>query len=84
MTVRSVTLLSQLGPGLRRGGEALAAFSTRKPIGTKFVHLPETFPEATHYPGNTPQSDPAMKHLVPIFCALIPFAAVIGACVTCP
>ncbi|VVT20825.1 hypothetical protein SPHINGO391_470117 [Sphingomonas aurantiaca] len=44
----------QLGPGLRRGGQAIP-FQPQKPIGTKFVHLRETFPKAAHYPGNTSQ-----------------------------
>lgn len=57
----------------------------RKPIGTKFVHLPATFVRPVHYPGNTsPKSRPAMKQILPVLCALIPFAAMIGACVTCP
>ncbi|WP_199035909.1 hypothetical protein [Sphingomonas mollis] len=50
------------------------------------VHRRETFQPSPHYSG---QDQPfvirwIMKQILPVFLALIPLAAVIGACVTCP
>ena len=48
-------------------------FTSRKPFPTPRIN-----------PATPPKSRQVMKTLVPVLCALIPFAAMIGACVTCP
>ncbi len=49
------------------------------------VHLAETFASRAHFQvKSSKRSDLIMKHIVPLFLALIPLVAVVGACVAVP
>jgi hypothetical protein len=48
------------------------------------VHLAETFCRVGHFSTKSTKVLVAMKQLFPVFLALIPLAAVVSACVTCP
>jgi len=49
------------------------------------VHLPATFIDPAHLACKVNKIDRVvMKNIVPLVLALIPLAAVVGACITCP
>jgi len=89
--LRVITCCPQLGPGLRRGTASRSRPHSlhRAPVPShrknKVVHPAETFRAGRAYLRRLiDEGEQAMKNAVPLFLALIPLLAVIGACVAVP
>jgi len=66
-------------------GKLHAAHIGRPDEPVSIVHLVETFREAAHLMAKSNRFDRvAMKNIFPLVLSLIPLAAVVGACITCP